>query len=127
MVTKLKTNNLLRESVLSIGFFNSGWMSYPFLLKKEVENGTCLGVVDFDKAEILIEDGLEDRIFIHVLAHECWHILVSSGGLRQPDEDVERELLTTNEFVTELITRNVKLFKTLNPELWTLLYETNYE
>jgi len=82
-----------------------------------------MGLTDFDKMEILIDDTSSEQVQRLTLIHEIWHVIFSTMGVRADDEDNQVDLKITNEFIVESATRGLLLFKTLNPELWDLLYE----
>lgn len=131
MTTKKNENNLLQKAVLKIGFFDIGWRRFPISFRKGKALSTdeleLLGSVDFDLLEIFILSDLPSKILQHTLSHECWHVLLSTLGIRSNTEDVEKELILTNEFITEQIARGIGIFKRLNPELWILLYDNTYD
>ena len=52
---------------------------------------------------------------------------MSTLGIRTNDEDCEKELSISNEFIVEQIARGMKIFRKLNLGLWILLYEDSYE
>lgn len=130
MTIKKKETSPLLESLKEIGHFDIGWIKFPFFFKEgdiSAEELECLGAVDFDKCEIHINCLIADPVLIHTLTHECWHVILSTLGIRAIDENCETELELNNEFITEQVTRGIGMFKRLNPELWSLIYENNYE
>lgn len=131
MVTKQKSKISLQEAVTELGFFDIGWKKFPITFKKlkalSADELELLGSVDFDLLEIYILSDLKSNVLQHTLAHECWHIVLSTLGIRTNTEDCDKELSITNEFITEQVTRGIGIFKRLNPELWILLYDNSYE
>jgi len=88
-----------------------------------MEGEDCMGLTDFDKMEIVLDDTSEDKVLRPTLLHEIWHIIFSTMGLRANDEDATVELKTTNEFVVESATRGLLLFQHLNPEMWSVIFD----
>lgn len=130
MTTKKKENSDLLEALKEIGHFDIGWAKFPFIFKKgaiNADGAECLGAVDFDALEIHISSSLKQDVLQHTTSHECWHVLMSTLGIRTNDEDCEKELSISNEFIVEQIARGMKIFRKLNPGLWILLYEDSYE
>lgn len=116
----------LRSEIVGIGVLDAGWVTFPIKLKsgmKDESGDDLLGCVCFDKNEIYLETKQDPRIMRRTLLHECLHVLLSTSGVKHPDEDVHVPLSVTNEFITEQMTRGLFLLRRLNPELWAIIFE----
>jgi len=114
-----------KQRVLDLESVEIGWGSFSLKFKRDIANSgdKCMGLTDFDKMEILVDDSATEQVQRLTLIHEIWHVIFSTMGVRADDEDNEVNLNITNEFIVESATRGLLLFKALNPELWDLLYE----
>ena len=115
----------LKQKIKDIGEVSYGWGTFSIRFQKKItlHGDECLGLTDFDKMEIVLEDSSEDKVLRPTLLHEIWQIIFSTMGLRADDEDATVELKTTNEFVVESATRGLLLFQRLNPELWSVIFD----
>ena len=120
------TAKSLKQKIKDIGQVDYGWSVFPIFFKKTLKSDKedCLGLVDFDKLEILLDDSISERVLQITLIHEINHIIFSTMGVRASDEDTEEEIKITNEFIVEQATRGLLLFKKLNPDLWKVIYES---
>lgn len=116
----------LKQKIKDIGEVDYGWSTFPIIFKKDLtsDKEDCLGVVDFDKLEILLDDSISNKVLTITLIHEINHIIFSTMGIRADNEDPTEEIKITNEFVVEQATRGLLLFKKLNPDLWKVIYES---
>ena len=112
----------LKSKIKEVGQVNAGWVVFDIVFVKDLDE--CLGLVDFDKFELHIDDSVSEKILIPTLIHEIFHILFSTVGVRAVNEDTEEEIKITNEFIVEQATRGLLLLKRLNPELCEILYDT---
>tara|TARA_R110002110_G_scaffold277097_1_gene492320 strand:- start:1794 stop:2156 length:363 start_codon:yes stop_codon:yes gene_type:complete len=115
----------LKQQIKSIGELKFGWTTFTISFKKALssEGEACLGLTDFDKLEIHLDDSMKENALRVTLLHEILHVVFSTMGLRAEDEDSSAELKTTNEFIVESTTRGLLLLRELNPELWNLIYD----
>ena len=115
----------LKQKIKDIGYLHFGWAAFDITFKKDLSymGDDCLGLTDFDKLEIILDDTAKDNVLRHTLLHEIFHVIFSTTGLRADDEDSTVELKTTNEFVVESATRGLLLFQHLNPELWSVIFD----
>ena len=115
----------LKQRIKDIGEVFYGWGTFSIRFQKKIQlsGDDCLGLTDFDKMEIVLDDSAEDKVLRPVLLHEIFHVIFSTMGLRANDEDATIELTTTNEFVVESATRGLLLFQHLNPDLWSVLFD----
>ncbi len=114
-----------KQRVLELESVEIGWGSFSLKFKRDIANegDKCMGLTDFDKMEILVDDSAPEQVQRLTLIHEIWHVIFSTMGLRANDEDATVDLTTTNEFVVESATRGLLLFRHLNPELWSVLFD----
>ena len=120
----------LRSEIVEVGVLDVGWAKFPIKFKtgmKADDGDELLGCVCFDKYEIHLETKQEPSIMRRTLLHECLHVILSTTGVKQPDEDVHSQLTTTNEYITEQTTRGLFLLRKLNPDLWTILFDEEDE
>ena len=115
----------LKQKIKDIGYLHFGWAAFDITFKKDLSymGDDCLGLTDFDKLEIILDDTAKDHVLRPTLLHEIFHVIFSTTGLRADDEDSTVELKTTNEFVVESATRGLLLFQHLNPELWSVIFD----
>lgn len=115
----------LRSEINKIGTLDGGWAEFSIKFRTNIkaDDDPVLGYVDFDKHEIHLETKMEDGIMRRTLLHECLHVFLSLVGVKHPDEDVHADLTICNEFITEQTTRAMLVFKALNPELWSLIFD----
>ena len=109
--------------------FNVGWAKFKFVVKKGLKSGgeACYGTTDFNTNIIALEKDMPDDVAHPTIIHEVCHALMETFGLGGSESDKEGSLSSTNEFVTEACCRAMLMFKTLNPELWDLLFVSFYE
>ena len=128
MTTKKSKSNLLDKLP---AFFDAGWVQFTFEKIKDLkddESNKCFGITDFNKFVILLEENMSDKVAHHTIIHEVSHVLSETFGLGGPDEDKEEDrVVSSNEYITEVVTRSFLMFKNLNPELWKLVYEEYYD
>lgn len=110
------------------GHFNVGWVKFLIKFKSVVSHGgdDCLGLTSFDDLEIIVKETKNVLPMRMALLHECWHALLSTVGVKNPDEDETCPLAITNEFITEQCSRASIIATALNPELWDLLTNEEY-
>lgn len=119
-----------KSGVLSAGYFDCGWVKFSIKFKStlQYDGDNCQGLTHFDTFEIIIKDNKSVKALRMVLLHEIWHVLLSTMGVKDPDEDETKPLTYPNEYITEQCARSVVLAQRLNPELWSLLTDNkNYE
>ena len=106
---------------------NAGWTVFPIFFEEDlkVDGDDCFGVTDFDTQQITIRSNVDDNMIKQTLIHEMWHVIWSTMGLRDHNEDPYKELVTNQEFLVEQTTRGSLLFQHLNPVLWRILYYDN--
>ena len=116
----------LKSKLKEVRQVDSGWAIFNIVFVKTLKSGSdeCLGLVDFDKFELHIDDSVSEKILVPTFIHEIFHILFSTVGVRAVNEDTEEEIKITNEFIVEQATRGLLLLKRLNPELCEILYDT---
>tara|TARA_R110000782_G_scaffold135069_5_gene227490 strand:+ start:1515 stop:1880 length:366 start_codon:yes stop_codon:yes gene_type:complete len=116
----------LKSKIKEVGQVDAGWAIFNIVFVKTLKSGSdeCLGLVDFDKFELHIDDSISEKSLLPTLIHEIFHILFSTVGVRAVNEDTEEEIKITNEFIVEQATRGLLLLKRLNPELCEILYDT---
>jgi hypothetical protein len=117
-----------KNRVRAAGDFNVGWVKFSVKFKSEVNHGgdDCLGLTSFDDLEIIVKDVKNVISMRLALLHECWHALLSTVGVKNPDEDETVPLGITNEFITEQCARASIIAPSFNPELWELLTNEEY-
>ena len=115
----------LKQKIKDVGEVFYGWGTFSIKFEKKItlDGDECLGLTDFDKMAIVLDDTAEDKVLRPTLLHEIFHVIFSTMGLRANDEDATVDLTTTNEFVVESATRGLLLFRLLNPELWSVLFD----
>ena len=115
----------LKQKIKDVGEVFYGWGTFSIKFEKKIvmDGDECLGLTDFDKMLIVLDDTAEDKVLRPTLLHEIFHVIFSTMGLRANDEDATVDLTTTNEFVVESATRGLLLFRHLNPELWSVLFD----
>lgn len=96
------------SSTLKIGFKN-----YTIEKPDEIEaltEGTCFGMVNYEKAKIRIASKFEQNDKNHTLIHEMMHCICMRFGLRDLSDDEHMiDLLATG--IYEAILDNPHLFK----------------
>ena len=124
MTTKKSKGTLLEKLP---PFFDAGWAQFTFEKTKDLkddESNKCFGITDFNKFAIVLEENMDDNIAHHTIIHEVSHVLSETFGLGAPEDEKEEDKVTSsNEYITEVVTRSFLMFKNLNPELWNLLFE----
>ena len=94
----------------------------------EVEAHELDGVTDFSEYSITLSEKLSYDASKRTLIHEIWHCLLA--GMWMEDRGTEYGNLSglvhiSNEDLAENITRGTMLFRTLNPQLWAVLFGYN--
>jgi Zn-dependent peptidase ImmA (M78 family) len=105
--------------------FNAGWRKYTFKFVKGLKsNGSpCYGEADFDKCIISLDSGVDNDTGRHTVIHEICHVLLETTGLGGHHETKEDWVENTNEYITESMARGMLIFKNLNPELWSVIFD----
>ena len=94
-----------------------GYSSFSVCEAKDLAD---LGETDFDKHNIKIMPGLEDKVFLEVLWHEIFHVILELSGFGgHPEEEDPMFLLPpiSNEELTTRITRTLMMVLKYNPHL----------
>lgn len=116
---------LADKKISSVDF---GYAKYKIIFIKNLHEGedSCWGVSDFDAYEIRMDTSIPYDIGREVLLHEIMHgviNLVGFGGYNENPRGVEvgdgYVPDTTNEFLTDSITKGILLVMKLNKKLFS--------
>ena len=70
-----------KQRVLDLESVEIGWGSFAIKFKRDIVStgDKCMGVTDFDKMEITIDDASSEQIQRLTLVHEIWHVIFSQS------------------------------------------------
>lgn len=97
---------------------------YSFELHSNIKNDgvDCDGLTSFQDSKILLEISLDDKRAREVIIHEIIHCLLHQVGLDETNFD-GNNLIVTNEFLVDVLSKQFMLFNWQNPGVLGLLYK----
>lgn len=96
---------------------------YEFELHSNIKNDgiDCDGLTSFQDSKILLEISLDDKRAREVVLHEIIHCLLHQAGLDETNFD-GTNLVVTNEFLVDVLSKQFMLLNWQNPGLIELLF-----